>query len=1713
MKDIQIFFNELRLSSGAIWLENGALKLFVPKKFQHEDVKVFIIANKAEINAILEANKIFSKERFRNNVVFREPERKQYPLSSAQERLWFTDQYVQGNNAYHIPIVFELNPLTEISGVKYAIKAIVARHEILRTTIVSGENHQGIQIVHDQEPFLDELAVEGELELQGVLVREIHRSFDLKNDSPIRVVFFYVGEKRVVVLINIHHIAGDGWSSEIFFRELVSFYGAFVRGDNSFNLPSLEIQYKDYALWQRYYLDGENVASQLDYWNNKLTGFQQLQLPLDMVRPSDSDFQGARFKFEISKEDHAALDSLSRAYGVTLHSILLASIHILLGKLSGQDDIITGGAVANRQHAQTADLIGFFVNTVVNRTLLRNDESFSSLISRFQREQSAAQSFLEVPFEKLVNELKIERDMSTHPVFQVMVGLQTPELELYASSGAEQYFRPYDIASLYQVEKFDLTIMFEEGGSQLRGYFNYSTSLFRKESIERMVNAYLILLGKLLRDPNNDYSKLHLLDPEELEKLIVMWAAREKVATPSGTLDSLFEKQAARTPHKPALRFGGWSLSYRELDEKSNQLARHIKRKYQELTGKNLGPEGMVLICLERGPEFIIGTLAVLKAGAAYVPVDSSYPKERVRFIFEDTRAVLILETNSSLEDRYSAIEDEMKIKFTWSDGLYLQEDSTGLSRKGAPSDLAYVIYTSGTTGIPKGVMIEHSSVLSLIYNDYIDIGESDVFAFFSATGFDAATFEIWTPLLSGNTLVIPESFTTTLSDARLLKNFLEINDVSVLWLTKTLFDVLFAADPSLFGRLKYLITGGEALDRDVVNRMIRNPAKPLNFLNGYGPTESTTFTCIYNFSSAIMRQNVPIGKPISNRNVFVLDSSLNPVPIGVIGELFIGGDGLARGYLNDAQLTNERFITVTFPSYSIRLQKDIRLYKTGDLVKWLPDGNLEYIGRKDDQLKLRGYRIEPGEIAAAMRLFPCIKQAMVMVRESGTHENREKKIVGYYVLDDQESGIKVEKIRAALNDWLPDFMIPDQFIQMENFPVTANGKLDKSAFPEPNYDLENDFVPPATPLAIALCGIWEAALGVKRVGMTDDFFQIGGNSILAIQVSHRMSKILQNEIQVAEIFRQRTLSNILNNHVNAMLVNIPKTSMDKAPLSFAQERLWFIERYEDGTNAYHIPVLFEVQQDVDLAGLKFALQKVVLRHEILRTTIETNPNLEPIQVIHDLPVSIDEMILNDSDDIEAILRADMNRPFELSSDFPIRIVLYNKLDLQADKEYCADRRLLLINIHHIASDGWSMEIFLKELAFFYKMFVSGDTASDLPALEIQYKDYAIWHRNFLQGQVLQKELEYWKQKLKNYETLAMPTDKVRPKAIDYSGSRKTFAFTEELSQSLRHIAKDNRTTLHVTLLSAFNILLNKYTGQNDIVIGSAIANRHYRQTEGLIGFFVNMQVHRTLLDNRQCFTELLANVHEDQVLAQLHQNLPFEKLIEELETERDLSRHPIFQVTFSVQSFGSRLGKENEFGKFFKAIRLPGIYEVGKFDLSVFIDDSADSLSGYIEYSTSLFEAESINRLIGNFNELLKLLVNFPDKAYAELSLLPESSYVQQVRDWNRTDQDYDSDRTIHLVFENRAKLLPENTAVVYQGLSLSYRELEERSNQLARHIRKHYALINGVSLERGSLVGLLLDRSLELVIGILGVLKSGGAYVPLDPSYPVERISYILT
>ena len=2148
MKNIGELLAELGRQNIKVWADGGQLRIRAAREALTADLKEELTARKEDILRFLRETGSAHPLPPLRPVSRAEPP----PLSHAQQRLWFLDQMGSGF-AYNIPFALRLRGRLDGAALERSLNEVVRRHESLRTCFGMVADRP-CQIVLPEArielPRVDLGQVpeaERDLEARREAREEALRSFDLSRGPMLRARLLRLAESEHILLLTLHHIAADGWSVEVLIRELGALYGAFSHGQPS-PLPELELQYADFAAWQRQWLRGEVMERQLAFWKERLRGAPALlPLPTDRPRPPVESFRGKEWRVGFEAGLTEALKTLARESGTTLFTVLLAAYQILLARYSGQEDVVVGVPIANRNRLEIEPLIGFFVNTLALRVDLSGNPRFSEVLERVKRTSHQAQDHQDLPFERLVEELQVERNLSYNPVVQVMFALQTARVDAFVLPGLEVC--PCDFEET-QV-RVDLELHLWERNGGLAGSCVYAADLFEEASIVRMMEHFRNLLEGIAADPARPMLELPLLGGAERQRLLIDWNRTDADFRRDACVQRGFEEWAERSPDAPAVVSGEASLSYRELNRRANRLAHRLR-------ALGVGPDSLVAVCLERSADMVAAVLGILKAGGAYLPLDPAYPGERLAFMLNDAGQPLLLSRTGLLAGLPDCAAQV----------LCLDRDAAAIAGcspdnpepSAGPGNLAYVIYTSGSTGRPKGVMIEHRGLCNLVefQSRAFAVGPGSRFLQFVSLSFDVAASDIFTTLGSGATLY-PVPRDAELAGAPLTA-FLNRHAITHLELPAPILALL---DPRELPQVRVVIAGGEACPRDTVADWSRNH----RFFNAYGVTEATVCSTVQPGSGDSLR--LPIGRPIANTRVYIVDRLMQPVPVGVPGELCIGGAGLARGYWNRPDLTREKFVASPFGPE--------RLYKTGDLARWLADGRIEFLGRIDHQVKIRGFRIEPGEIESVLEQHPGVREAVALVRE---RRPGERHIVGYLVpgeagadtvhahlaqwqtlneadtvqahlaqwqtlneavygqpareedpggdfvgwnssydgqpiaaaamqewveatlaeiralggrrileigcgsglllsrlaseaasclgtdcsraaldrirragntirgfervrldqrmaddftgLDQEgfdlvilnsviqyfpgvdyllrvlegavarvrpgghvylgdlrslplleafhasvqthraEAGISraelqrqvrqrlrdeeelaldpaffqalrehlprieearislkrgrdrneltcfryqavlriagneahpsapaaaiswqpwreaswtldtlrrhlretrparlglrgvpnarlrteteilrwlhgthaetvgqlrrrldgaapagfdpedlwalagelpysvgigeslqgqpgdmdvwfeqrgesaavaglpppvsihspsqregvggrenldiagvgylsplptsprwgeeserlplpdgprkpwrayandpllgkrhrglVSEVRGLARERLPEYMVPGAFVVLDALPLNANGKLDRQALPAPEaVSAEAGQAPPETPAEQALAAIWAEVLGLARVGRHDHFFELGGHSLLATQVVSRLRQAFGIELGVRSLFEAPTLAELaarVDGRQPGADLPPPLATADRSgalPLSFAQQRLWFLAQMEGSASAYNTPAPLRLNGPLDLAALTAALGEIVRRHEILRTRFPA-PDGEPRQQIDpwtepSVPL-VDLAPLPEPERSRELRRhlATAWRAFDLSRGPLFRASLFR---------LAPEQHILFLNAHHIIADGWSMGVLLKELDGLYRAFLDR-RPSPLPPLAHQYADFAVWQRGWLRGAALNRQLEYWRGALADSPAvLDLPTDHPRPQVQTFRGAFVAFELEAEACAALNESSRRAGASLFMTLYAGFAVLLSRHGGQDDIVIGTPIANRHHRELEPLIGFFVNTLPLRISLAGRPSFTELLRRARKTTLDAYAHQDIPFELLVGELKIERNLGHNPLFQAMIALNNTPAlprRMGRvtvaplDLEDGA------------VAKFDLTLFVTETGNTLKFELEYNTDLFAPDTIARMAGHLHRLLQGIAADPGRPVAEIPLLTEAERHQALfgwndSGWNDTAADFPRELCLHQCFEIQAERTPDAVAVVFGEQSLGYRELNARANRLAHHLQT-------LGVGPATRVALCLDRSLEMAVAVLGILKAGAAYVPLDPSYPGERLAFML-
>ncbi|WAS89436.1 non-ribosomal peptide synthase/polyketide synthase [Corallococcus sp. NCRR] len=1609
------------------------------------------------------------------------------PLSFAQHRLWFIEQLGTAGNAYSLPSMLVLQGTLDIIVMLAAFDELVRRHEALRTTFRSHEGTPS-QVIHPPFPMplrhvdLSALPTQEarEAEVSRLAQEELHTPFDLEQGPLFRGLLMKLGPTEHRLLLNTHHIISDGWSTGVLVREMAALYTAFSEEQPS-PLPELPVQAADHALWQRGWLQGEVLDSQVAYWRGQLEGAAPfLELPTDHPRPARQSFRAGVRPMPLPRDLSEALEALARQTSTTPFMVLLAAFQLMLHRYAGQEDVLVGSPIAGRRHAEVEGLIGYFANTVVLRTRVRDTLRFRELLEQVRATTLGAYEHQDLPFEKLVEVLQPERDLGRTPLFQVTFTLQNapmPELSLPGLT-----LRPLEANA--DVILFDLQWLMQRTPEGFDGALVFNQDLFEPATAASMVEHLRVLLEAVVRAPDTRLGQLPWLTEAERQRLLVGWNDTARDYPRDASVTALFTEQAARTPDAIALKSGGETLTYAALERASNQLAHHLRRQ-------GVRPGHRVGLCLERSFDLVTGLLGILKAGAAYVPVDAKTPAERITWMLQ-AASVSVLVTQESLADELPQVTD-LQVLLDADESQIARQPETPLDLSVHADALAYVMFTSGSTGRPKGVRVPHRGITRLVRGaDFIHFGPEEVFLHLAPLAFDASTLEVWGALLNGATLVLAPPRVLSLEETGAL---LRREGITTLWLTAALFDQMVLHQGEALARVKQVLAGGDVLSVERVREHLKRLPPGAVLVNGYGPTENTTFSATHTLRAGdTVGHSVPIGRPLSNSTVWVLDAALQPVPPGVPGTLYVGGDGLAWGYLQRPDLTAERFIPHPFAT-----EPGARLYDTGDRVRWQRDGTLEFLGRTDFQVKLRGFRVELGEIEAVLRLSPEVEEAVVVVREDVPGD---KRLVAYVVSGE---GLDTGALRVSVQKQLPEYMVPSAIVVLPKLPLSPNGKVDRKALPAPQpRATDSSTAAPRSALEKTLAGIWAEVLQLKTVDIHGDFFELGGHSLLATQVVSRIRSTLGLELPLGELFRSPTVASLAERLVDARrtqappLVRAERTSAP--PLSFAQQRLWFIDQLEPGSPLYNMPLALSLTGDLDVAALQGSLDALMARHESLRTTFRMESG-KPVQDIHPeghVPLeTVDLTVLGSraarQAEAQRLGHAETLKPFDLKRGPVVRALLM-KLD---EREH-----VLVLHLHHIVSDGWSLGVLVRELTALYEAMRTG-RAAVLPELPVQYADYAVWQRGWLQGGVLQAQVEWWKNQLSGAPlVLDMPTDRPRTTTATQQGGLVRVTLPRVLSERVDALAQAEGATPFMALLAAFQAVLSRVSGQDDVLVGSPIANRRQAETEGLIGFFVNMLVLRGRFGARTTFRELLAQIRATTLGAYEHQDIPFEHLVEALQPERDLGRTPLFQAMFALQNAPV------------PEMAVPGLtvgpahFEGGaptQFELALDLNRTRDGYEGRIHYAADLFDASTIERLVAHLRRLLEAVCDAPDLPLSDVSLVSPEELVRLVRMGSGERVDFERDATLHGLIERQVTRTPDAPAVVFGETALTYRQLDTRANQLAWRLRSM-----GVGPEVR--VGLCLERSVEAIVAFLAVLKAGGAFVPLDPRAPPARKDYVL-
>ncbi|OKH43157.1 hypothetical protein NIES2101_31145 [Calothrix sp. HK-06] len=1506
-----------------------------------------------------------------------------YPLSPMQQGMLFHTLYAPNSGIYFEQLVCTLRGTLDIKAFQAAWQQVVERHQILRTLFIWEQSKQPLQVVCksvnlpwvnlDWQEFP---LIEQQQKLEKLLQAEREKGFKVEQAPLMRCTLIQVQADTYQFIWSHHHLLMDGWCLSIVLKEVLTFYEAAVQGENFYLAPPRP--YKDYITW----LQQQDLSKSEAFWRQALAGFTK---PTDISHNKPQQQIYKEEKILLPQTLTHSLEVLAKNNRLTLNTVLQGAWSLLLNRYSGEQDVVFGTTVSGRPAAFSGveSMVGLFINTLPVRVEVAPSAKLLPWLLKLQSLLVDLEQYSYTPLVDIQTWSDVPRGTA---LFESLVVFENYPLDESLREGTGSI----EVSDVRGSERtnYPLTLVVIPG-SQLSVQVSYDASCFDGATINQMLAHLQTLLAEMVVKPEASLYELQILTKAEQYLILEQWNDTQ-ADYPSKCIHELFEAQVEKTPDAVAVLHKGKRITYGELNCCANSLAHYLR-------ALGVGANTLVGISVERSFDMVIGLLAILKAGGAYVPLDPTYPTERLSLMLLDAQVPVLL-TQKHIAERFSDI-DVKKVCLDADWETIQQNSQQNLINNTTPENLAYIIYTSGSTGKPKGVMVPHQGVNRLVLNtNYIHINSTDVIGQVSNCSFDAATFEIWGALLNGAHMVIvsqdvvlsPEKFAACIQQ----------QNIGIMFLTTALFNQMAKEVPTAFKSMQYLLVGGEALDPRWIKKVLQHGA-PKYLLNGYGPTENTTFSTYYPILDVPEATSIPIGRPIANTQAYVLDSNLQPVPIGAKGELYLGGDGLASGYLNRPELNAEKFIPNPFNNSQY-------LYKTGDLVRYLPDGNIEFISRIDNLVKMRGFRIELGEIEAVLQQHPDISDVVVLVRED---EPGEKRIVAYFVLHQSTT----VNLRQFLKEKLPEYMVPSVFVHLESLPINHNGKVDRRALPAPDFSntTEEGYQAPRTPTEEVVAAVWQEVLGVE-VGANVNFFEAGGHSLLATQVVSRLQKAFAIELPLQYLFQHQTVSElsecidkIRGDGGNTQLPAIVPARTENLPLSFAQQRLWFLDQLEGGSSTYNVPAVLELKGSLNVGALEQSLEAIVQRHEALRTTFGIKDG-SPIQVIS--PSAKIKLAMVDLEylpeeqktiKVEKLILEASQQPFDLANDSLLRVSL-----LRLDEK----SHILLLVMHHIICDGWSMGVFLRELSAIYAAFIQAVPAS-LPELSIQYADFACWQHQYLQGKVMEAHLDYWKQQLANLPTVELPTDRPRPAVQTYRGTRQNIKLSKDLSEEIRAFSRREGSTLFMTLMAAFNTLLHCYANQDDIVIGTDVANRNRVETEGIIGFFVNQLVLRTDLSGNPTFRDVLARTRKVTLEAYNHQDMPFDQLVAALNPERNLSRTPLFQSKFVLQNAPM------------PALKLEhltlNVIEIddgtAKFDLLLTLWESEQGLTGNLEYSTDLFNSDTITRMLADYETILRTVVSqtntsLPDlkqilgAAQKQTQIAKEQQFLQARRDKFKT-------------------------------------------------------------------------------------------------------------
>lgn len=1618
------------------------------------------------------------------------------PSTEAQKEIWASVQMgPEANCAFNESMsILARGDLNE-QVFRESVNDLIARHEALRMTFSTDGDVLSISgDVRIEVPAIDLSKLghsDREEKLRQLLIEEVEAPFDLEHGPLVRATIIKLEDQLFRILFTAHHIICDGWSMAIVLQDLGKIYRARIKGV----LPDLPAPcpFSDYAFEDKKHFDGESGREADQYWLSQYAGdIPALDFPTRQPRPKIRTFNARRVDYALPVDLVKSLKKTGAKAGCTFITVLIAGFKSYLHRVTGQEDLIVGTPAAGQSATGQDRLVGHCVNLLPIRSQVSGETLFSEYLKKVRNLMFDAYEYQRYTFGRLIPKLNIPREPGRIPLVPIIFNIdQKTNEDGFNVEGIES-----DIFSNHRrYENFEmfLNVTSSSVGDKVVIECTYNSNLFDEEEIQTRLAEFETLLGSICDNPDQHISDLAVMPEHELNKVLNEWNDSFFDYPRDQCVHHIVEKHARITPEKCAAVFEGQQLSYGQLDSQSTLLAIYLSKQ-------GLGAGHFIGLCMERSLSMLVGLLGIVKTGAAYVPLDPEYPQERLDYMIHDAGLTHIV-TQSTLKDKI--IRDEVKpicIDSDW-DSIVQGAASDSKDKIMASQDVeavAYVIYTSGSTGKPKGVKVPHRALTNFLMSMKHEPGLTvdDVLLAVTTLSFDIAGLELFLPLVAGASVVIASRDTSI--DGTALIKCLEENKVTAMQATPSTWRMMLDSGWQGDRHLK-ILCGGEAFPRDLAKELI---PKCREVWNMYGPTETTIWSVI----NRLVNPDEPIliGRPIGNTKVYILDKNMKPVPIGVSGELYIGGEGVSHGYINKPELTSRQFLSNPFDARS----GDSKIYKTGDCCRFHRNGKIEYINRLDNQIKLRGYRIELGEIETQINGYESVNQSIAVCKEVAPGDTR----LAAYMIPKAGHIIDEAELRSYMRQSLPTYMIPQHFFQVSEMPLTPAGKIDRKKLAE-TFEISPDtsrgiYNAPKSVTERTIAAIWENVLKIEKISVTDNFFDMGGHSLLAIQIIAIMKNDLNVVIPIRKFFESPTISelSVLVEKENKTLhTDSPEKKIGKVqdrtflPLSLQQQRLWFLEQLEGASKAYNLPAAFRLIGNLDKDIFEKSIKYIFRRHDILRTSVHVIDDMaqqiissDPDQIImfQDLTAIPED---RREEELQNQLSIEASYTYTLSDPSLFRAILY----AFADNEH-----VFFFMPHHAIWDGWSFDVFLNELKIIYEALIMGEQPI-LPELPVQYSDFSHWQQTQDKNGTFLDDIAYWQNELGDFlPVLQLPNDFPRPATMVSQGGSEPFQLNKELVDELIHIGRKNDATLFMVVLAAYIILVHRYSKQDEIILGIPISGRNNPEIANLIGFFVNSLPVKFKLSPSMSFSDLLKHVRNQCLDAFNHQDAPFERLVEVLNPERDLSRHPVFQSLFIYQDVKNR----DRTMAGLDMVQVNVSREASQTDIDFWVRESGRGMTGGFEYYSAIFKPETIKRMVLHYHEIINAIVENPEKNIRQIYKLSDAEKHRILVELNETKTEYRSDLCIHDLISDQVEKHQHSPAVLFEDTSYSYMELDRLSNQFAR-------ILQDEGVVTGGLVGVCVDRSAEMMVALLGILKAGGAYVPLDPDYPKDRLEYMVS